>query len=534
MPRGIPSTKKSGIEKTSTLMVSPGAKYYPGTQSEQHPEGLPIPDGIRVRSEKSVEVRFYIGGQRTSETVRGKPTVAFVSEIARKRDRVQQLISLGKFSDAEYEEEFPESPRFRKPHEVEKPMTVGKALDEWMMARDKSVGQNTNRDYTLLIRNQLKPLKLPKGLVSPSAYVKLGKDEVVAEGLTLDRQQGGPARKINPKDHEVLGQLPVEMVDDVLINTIRKYFLDTEKLSIKRVSNLITPLRGAITRLVLSKKLAINPFDLVEPLKKEAPPLMAGTADGDMLDAPLPSDDIGTFIRTEGAPEPFNTDEMTLVISQLDAPMANQFTFAFWTGLRTGETIALRVNDLQLDKNRILVRRSLSRGVLKTTKTDKQRWVNLLPPAKAAIERQLELFKAPGGWVFPNPFTRRRWANDAKITRRWTKALRRAGVRYRRPYQTRHTYASMMLSAGENIMYVAQQMGHADWSMLVKVYADWIPSSSAQPAGSLVSNVHQKSWANLLGILEARPSELNIDDDAESDDEDDCSQIGESSEEFQC
>lgn len=519
MPRGIPASRKSGVEKTSTLLVAPGAKFYPGTATAQHPDGLPIPDGIRVRSEKSVEVRFYIGGQRTSETVRGKPTVAFVSEIARKRDRVQQLISLGKFSDAEYEEEFPESPRFRKPHEVEKPMTVGKALDEWMMARDKSVGQNTIRDYTLLIRNQLKPLKLPKGLVSASAYVKLGKDEVVAEGLTLDKQQGGPARKINPKDHEVLGQLPVEMVDDVLINAIRKYFLDTEKLSIKRVSNLITPLRGAITRLVLSKKLAINPFDLVEPLKKEAPPLMAGAADGDILDAPLPSDDIGTFIRTEGAPEPFNTDEMTLIISQLDAPMANQFTFAFWTGLRTGETIALRVNDLQLDKNRILVRRSLSRGVLKTTKTDKQRWVNLLPPAKAAIERQLELLKAPGGWVFPNPFTLRRWANDAKITRRWTNALARAGVRYRRPYQTRHTFASMMLSAGENIMYVAQQMGHADWSMLVKVYADWIPSGGNQPAGSLVSKVHQKSWANLLGILEARPTELTPDDDFDNEDD---------------
>lgn len=194
-------------------------------------------------------------------------------------------------------------------------------------------------------------------------------------------------------------------------------------------------------------------------------------------------------------------DEMSRIIAQCDAPMANHFTFAFWTGLKTGETIVLRVSDLQLDQNRILVRRSLSRGVMKTTKTDKQRWVNLLPPAKAAIERQLALLKAPGGWVFPNPFTMRRWANDAKITRRWTKALAKARVTYRRPYQTRHTYASMMLSAGENIMYVAQQMGHADWSMLVKVYADWIPSGGTQPAGSLVTSVHQKNWTSLLEVL---------------------------------
>lgn len=519
MPRGIPSAKKSGIEKISTLMVSPGAKHYPGTQSEQHPEGLPIPDGIRVRSEKSVEVRFYIGGQRTSETVRGKPTVAFVAEIARKRDRVQQLISLGKFGDFEYKEEFPESPRFKVPVVEEKPLTVGQALDDWMLARDKSVGQNTTRDYQLLIKNQLKPLKLPKGLVPASAYVKLGKNEMIAEGLTLERQMGGPSRKVNPRDHEVLGQLPVELVTDVLINSIRKHFLDTEKLSIKRVSNLITPLRGAVTRLVLMKKLPINPFDLVEPLKKDAPPQISSSEAAGSLDAPLPSDDMSTFIRTEGAPEPFSMDEMTRILGEMDAPMANQFTFAFWTGLRTGETIALRVSDLQLDKNRILVRRSLSRGILKTTKTNKQRWVNLLPPAKAAIERQLELMKAPGGWVFPNPFTLRRWANDAKITRRWTNALARAGVRYRRPYQTRHTFASMMLSAGENIMYVAQQMGHADWSMLVKVYADWIPSGGNQPAGSLVTNVHQKNWAHLTDIVESRPSSYLADVD-EIDDED--------------
>lgn len=507
MPKGFPAAKKSDVHKISALLVAPGDKVYPGTASPQHPNGLPIPDGIRVRSEKSVEVRFYLGGQRTSETVRGKPTVAFVSEIARKRDRVQQLISLGKFTDAVYQEEFPESPRFRKPQELEKPMTVGRALDEWMLSRDKSVGQNTSRDYALLIRNQLKPLKLPKGLVPASAYVKLGKDELVAEGLTLDRQMGGPSRKIDPRDHEVLGQLPVEMVTDVLINAVRKHFLDIEKLSIKRVSNLIIPLRGAITRLVLTKKLSINPFDLVEPLKKEAPPQMAGADEDDLLDAPLPSDDIGSFLRTEGMPEPFNIDEMTKILGQLEGPMANQFAFAFWTGLRTGETIALRVSDLQLDKNRVLVRRSLSRGVLKTTKTDKQRWVNLLPPAKAAIEKQLALLKAPSGWVFPNPFTLCRWANDSKITRRWRNALTRAGVPYRRPYQTRHTYASMMLSAGENVMYVASQMGHADWSMLVKVYAEWIPSGGAQPAGSLVSSVHMKNWTGLLEVLNSRPIE---------------------------
>jgi len=39
-----------------------------------------------------------------------------------------------------------------------------------------------------------------------------------------------------------------------------------------------------------------------------------------------------------------------------------------------------------------------------------------------------------------------------------------AGVCYRYPYQMRHTYAPMMLQAGESVMWVAQQMGHTAWT----------------------------------------------------------------------
>ena len=292
-------------------------------------------------------------------------------------------------------------------------------------------------------------------------------------------------------------------------------------LSVKRVKNLMAPLNGAVTRQVKLKKLAINPFDLVEPLKDRSAPKVRDDSPRSMdsLDAPLPGDDIASFLSAEGDPDPFSAEEIMAIIGQLEAAMANQETFAFWTGLRTGEVIALRASDLQLSQNRILVRRSLSRGVLKSTKTDKQRWVNLVPPARNALEAQLALLKAPEGWVFPNPFTKQRWKNESKITRRWTAALARAGVRYRRPYQTRHTFASMMLSAGENIMYVAQQMGHADWSMLVKVYGRWMPSGGIQAAGSLVAAAHASHWPKLLDLLSSRPIE-NPNSDSEDYDTD--------------
>ncbi|WP_281718456.1 tyrosine-type recombinase/integrase [Pandoraea apista] len=68
----------------------------------------------------------------------------------------------------------------------------------------------------------------------------------------------------------------------------------------------------------------------------------------------------------------------------------------------------------------------------------------------------------------------------------WNSALKRAGVRYRNPYQTRHIYASMMLSAGEHPMWVAKQMGHADWTMIARVYGRWMPTADLKAGDKAV------------------------------------------------
>lgn len=69
-----------------------------------------------------------------------------------------------------------------------------------------------------------------------------------------------------------------------------------------------------------------------------------------------------------------------------------------------------------------------------------------------------------------------------------THALKKAGIRYRNPYQTRHTYASMLLSAGENPMWVAQQMGHKDWAMIRRVYGRWIPEMNPGAGDKIMAN----------------------------------------------
>lgn len=94
--------------------------------------------------------------------------------------------------------------------------------------------------------------------------------------------------------------------------------------------------------------------------------------------------------------------------------------------------------------------------------------------------------------VFLNPRTGEPWAGDQPIRHgAWTHALRLAGVRYRRPYQTRHTYASMMLTAGENPVWVAGQMGHADIGMIFRNYGRWIRDSAPEAGNKAVEMFSQ-------------------------------------------
>ena len=58
----------------------------------------------------------------------------------------------------------------------------------------------------------------------------------------------------------------------------------------------------------------------------------------------------------------------------------------------------------------------------------------------------------------------------------WVTTLKRTGLQYRRPYNMRHTYATVGLMAGANPGFLAKQLGHS-LEVFFRVYADWINGS---------------------------------------------------------
>ncbi|UNM19269.1 site-specific integrase [Pseudomonas sp. ArH3a] len=254
--------------------------------------------------------------------------------------------------------------------------------------------------------------------------------------------------------------------DTMLVELKRKAvrdWLDTLEVSNKTLSNIQSCLRSALNDAAEEELIELNPLAGWTYSRKAAPPK---------------EDDV----------DPFSPEEQQAVLGALSGQACNMMQFALWTGLRTSELVALDWADVDWLREEVVVSRAMTqagKGKAETTKTAAgRRSVKLLRPALEALKAQKAHTFLADAEVFQNPRTLERWAGDGPIRKTmWVPAMKKAGVRYRRPYQTRHTYASMMLSAGEHPMWVAKQMGHTDWTMIARVYGRWMPAADAD-AGS--------------------------------------------------
>jgi integrase len=155
---------------------------------------------------------------------------------------------------------------------------------------------------------------------------------------------------------------------------------------------------------------------------------------------------------------------------QIDAALVSLLAYA---GLRPGEALALRWSDVGRDQ--ITVSKALSLGEVKGTKTGRSRRVPLVSALRSDLLqwRFASEHSGHGDLVFPN-FTGENWREPdwrAWGGRRFKPALEAAGLRREvRPYDLRHSAASMLLKSGLNVIEVAARMGHSP-QMTLSTYA---------------------------------------------------------------
>ncbi|KTH62576.1 integrase [Enterobacter hormaechei subsp. steigerwaltii] len=70
----------------------------------------------------------------------------------------------------------------------------------------------------------------------------------------------------------------------------------------------------------------------------------------------------------------------------------------------------------------------------------------------------------------------------------WNHLLKRAGIRHRKAYESRHTFACWALSAGANPSFIANQMGHTNAQMVFNVYGKWMTEQNGDQVALLNTN----------------------------------------------
>ncbi len=185
--------------------------------------------------------------------------------------------------------------------------------------------------------------------------------------------------------------------------------------------------------------------------------------------------------------DPFTLDEVYTLIENAEGQFKNMLTLQFFTGCRPGEMIALKWEDINFTSKYIHIQRT-RQGVrnpetnkyeLGPTKTGEKRKSDMLPIVEKALKDQYQKTGLKGGFVFLTISGEPYMGHDGIGKRQWKNLLKRCLMDYKVFYQTRHTFASIFLSEGEDLGWISKVMlGHATIQTTLKYYAKYIKQNA--------------------------------------------------------
>jgi len=258
-------------------------------------------------------------------------------------------------------------------------------------------------------------------------------------------------RHLNP----TFGKTPVNRITKAEILQFRASLSkipgrsSTGKLSAERINHIMAPLRQILAE-ASERFTIISPYRGIKSLK-------------------VPKINV----------EPFTLTEVYLILKSVRKDFHSYYTVRFFTGMRTGEIDGLQWQYVDFERRQILVRESWVKGKIVYTKNDgSQRDIDMTPGVYDALQVQ---FKLTGKKRFV--FCTREgspYRHSNITTRVWYPLLNYLGLRPRRPYQTRHTAATLMLASGESPEWIARQLGHTTTEMLFRTYSRYVPNLTRQ------------------------------------------------------
>lgn len=395
----------------------------------------------------TLRIWFNFKGKRVRESL-GVPDTAKNRKIAGElRTSVCFAIRTGTF---DYAAQFPDSPNLKAFGVSKKEITVKELEGKWLDLKRMEICANAHKRYESVV-----------AVVVPLIGATRLVTAIEKEELLYIRKELLMGYQCAAK-----GRIPVKGRSAVTVN----YYMTT--------------IAGMFQFAADNGYIKANPFDGIKPLK-----------------------------RARVEPDPLSRDEFIRLIDACRHQQTkNMWSLAVYTGVRHGELVSLAWEDIDLEAGTITIRRNYTKlGEFTLPKTDAStdRVIHLIQPAIDALRNQMEMTRL--GQQYHINVQLREYGRttqhsctfvfNPKIVRRskdvgviykvdsfgdsWDAGLKKAGIRHRKAYQSRHTYACWSLAAGANPSFIASQMGHASAQMVFNVYGAWMADNNAEQIAML-------------------------------------------------
>jgi len=186
-----------------------------------------------------------------------------------------------------------------------------------------------------------------------------------------------------------------------------------------------------------------------------------------------------TLVRTIKADKvdikPFSITEISAILRNAEGQSKNFFALGFFSGMRSGEMVGLKWCDIDFFKSEIKPQRSRRMGKDGKLKTESSyREIEILDSLLPYLKNQYQLTGSQNSYVFLNENNEPLYDIKRIRNNQWKKTLKKCKFDYRPIYHTRHTFATVMLENGEDILWVSNMLGHTDSTMTLSRYARYI------------------------------------------------------------
>lgn len=333
-------------------------------------------------------------------------------------------------------------------------MTVAEFLDQWLVTYAKpNVGPRTYERYEQIVRLHLIP-NLGRNLLTKLNPMQI--QTYYAAALQAGNDHSG--KRARRKDEKTA-------VKDQKRDGEKKGLSPTTVLQHHRV------LHKALECAVKWQIVARNVADAVEPPKRARREMQT-----------LDAEQVRRLLQ-----EAEDTEYYALIYVAVN------------TGLRRGELLGLKWEDIDLKEGTAQIRRSLQRirgeGIVaREPKTHRSRRSVSLPPTVVEVLKKQRASQAKdrlfmgeayrdSGLVFATSLGTP--IEPANLSRRFDQLVKSAGLPHTRFHDLRHTHASLMLKAGVHPKIVSERLGHSAIGITLDTYSHVLPNLQKEAARKL-------------------------------------------------